>query len=193
VHFVTIPLRKCQTNLGFTLVDLFKITVLNLVVVTSPYLPEEFIQMPQSVLRCSLIFAILTYLLSGCGVSEGGSVAGKGGSVAGSSSSVAGSSSSVAGSSTGENDLGIATVSWTPPTQNTDGSNLGADLAGYRIYYGTSSRDYSNSLEIDNPGLSSFVVEGLAETTWYFVMTAVNASGIESSYSEEVSLSVAIN
>ena len=175
MNFVTIPLRKCQINLEFTLVDLFKITVLNLVVSTSPYLREEFIQMPQSVLRYSLIFTILAYLLSGCGASSGG----EGGSATGSSS--------------GERGLGIATVSWTPPTQNTDGSNLGADLAGYRVYYGTSSRDYSNSLEIDNPGLSSFVVEGLAETTWYFVMTAVNASGIESSYSEEVSLSVRTN
>jgi len=172
VNFVTIPLRKCQINLEFTLVDLFKITVLNLVVSTSPYLREEFIQMPQSVLRYSLIFTILAYLLSGCGAGAGGSEG---------------------GSSTGDKGRGNATVSWTPPTQNTDGSNLGADLAGYRIYYGTSSRDYSNSLEIDNPGLSSFVVEGLAETTWYFVMTAVNSSGVESSYSEEVSLSVRTN
>ena len=127
--------------------------------------------MPQSVIKQSLIFAALICLLSGCG----------------SSGDTSGDSSSSA------RGAGNATVSWTPPTENTDGSVLGADLAGYRVYYGTSSRDYSNSVEIDNPGLSSFVVEGLAETTWYFVMTAVNASGIESSYSEEVSLSVTTN
>ena len=134
--------------------------------------------MPQSVLRYSLILAILTYLLSGCGGGAGG----------GSSDG-----SSISSTGTGDRGLGNATVSWTPPTQNTDGSNLGADLAGYRVYYGTSSRDYNNSLEIDNPGLSSVVVEGLDETTWYFVMTAVNTSGVESSYSEEVSLSVTTN
>jgi hypothetical protein len=128
--------------------------------------------MPQSVIKYSLIFATLAYLLSGCG--GGGSGGGSGGS-----------SSDISGKGAGN-----ATVSWTPPTENTDGSVLGADLAGYRIYYGTSSRDYSNSLEIDNPGLSSFVVEGLDEAIWCFVMTAVNTSGIESSYSEEACLSV---
>ncbi len=36
---------------------------------------------------------------------------------------------------------GTATLSWTPPTQNTDGSPL-TDLAGYRVYWGTSSGNY---------------------------------------------------
>ena len=122
--------------------------------------------MPQSVIKYSLIVAALTTLLSGCGSSGGG-----------------GSSSSGKGP-------GNALVSWMPPTENTDGSDLGADLAGYRIYYGTSSGDYSNTLEIANPGLTSFVVEGLDEATWCFVMTAVNTIGIESSFSEEACLNV---
>ena len=125
--------------------------------------------MPQSVIKYSLIVAALATLLSGCGGSSGG-----------------GGSSDV---SSGKGP-GNATVSWIPPTENTDGSNLGADLAGYRIYYGTSSGDYSNSLEISNPGLSSVVVEGLDEATWCFVMTAVNTIGIESSFSEEACLNV---
>ena len=128
--------------------------------------------MSQSVIKFSLIIATLTSLLSGCGGGGGGSDAGVSDGV-----------------SSGKGP-GSALVSWMPPTQNTDGSDLGADLAGYRIYYGTSSSDYSNSLEIDNPGLSSFVVEGLDEAVWCFVMTAVNTSGIESSYSEEACLSV---
>jgi hypothetical protein len=36
------------------------------------------------------------------------------------------------------NTTGSATVSLTPPAQNTDGSPL-TDLAGMRVYYGTSS------------------------------------------------------
>ena len=125
--------------------------------------------MPQSVIKYSLIVAALATLLSGCGGSSSG-----------------GGSSDV---SSGKGP-GNATVSWIPPTENTDGSNLGADLAGYRIYYGTSSGDYSNTLEIANPGLTSFVVEGLDEATWCFVMTAVNTIGIESSFSEEACLNV---
>jgi len=77
---------------------------------------------------------------------------------------------------------GSATLSWTPPTQNSDGSPLN-NLASYRVYYGTSSGTYPNSLTVNNPGLATLVVEQLTPATWYFVMTAVNASGAESAQS----------
>jgi len=34
--------------------------------------------------------------------------------------------------------------------------------------------------------LSSYLVENLASSDWFFVMTAFNTSGIESAYSAEV-------
>ena len=46
-----------------------------------------------------------------------------------------GDTSSAAGPSPGSSS-GTVTLSWTPPTQNVDGSYL-TDLAGYNIYYGT--------------------------------------------------------
>ncbi len=78
--------------------------------------------------------------------------------------------------------LGSVTLNWTPPTQNTDGSTLD-DLAGYRIYYGVSENEYPNSVTLDNPGLSTFVVENLVPGTYFFVSTAMNAQGVESEYS----------
>jgi hypothetical protein len=82
---------------------------------------------------------------------------------------------------------GSATLSWSPPTANTDGSAL-LDLAGYKVYWGTASHSYSNSVQIDNPGLSSYVVEGLAaSSTYYFAVTAVNSLGVESTLSNEAS------
>lgn len=78
--------------------------------------------------------------------------------------------------------LGSATLTWTPPTQNTDGTPL-TDLAGYRIYYGTSPGNYPNTAAVNNPGVASFVVDGLAPGTWYFVSTTINGAGIESAYS----------
>jgi hypothetical protein len=87
------------------------------------------------------------------------------------------------------NSTGTALMSWTPPTENTDGSQL-RDLAGYRIHYGTSPGSYSTTIDIDNPGLSSYMIEGLANSAWYFAMTAVNASGIESEFSQEVSKTI---
>jgi hypothetical protein len=73
-------------------------------------------------------------------------------------------------------------LSWQPPTQRTDGTPL-VDLAGYRILYGNSPDSYSNRVTLDNAGLTSYVVENLAQGTWYFVMTAFDASGAESDYS----------
>ncbi len=74
---------------------------------------------------------------------------------------------------------GTALISWQPPTENVDNTPL-TDLAGYRIYYGVSSGSYSAPIVIDNPGLSSYLIESLASATWYFSMTAVNSNGIES-------------
>jgi hypothetical protein len=84
---------------------------------------------------------------------------------------------------------GSAMLSWTPPTQNTDGTALN-NLAGYRVYWGTSQGNYTNSTTLSNPGLSSYVVEQLTPATWYFALTAINAAGAESSYSNVASKQV---
>lgn len=84
---------------------------------------------------------------------------------------------------------GSATLSWSPPTQNSDGSPL-TDLAGYRIYFGTSSGYYPNSMTVNNPGLASYVVDQLTPATWHFVVTALNSTGVESPFSNAASKSV---
>ena len=84
---------------------------------------------------------------------------------------------------------GSAMLSWAPPTQNTDGSPLG-DLAGYRIYWGTVQGNLTNSVMLNNPGLTSYVVPELTPATWYFATTAVNSAGAESGLSNIVSKAV---
>jgi Putative Ig domain len=78
--------------------------------------------------------------------------------------------------------LGSVTLDWIPPTENEDGSPL-TDLAGYRIYWGTSSGSYPNSVTINNPGVTSYVVGNLAPGTYEFVATSFNSTGMESTYS----------
>lgn len=85
--------------------------------------------------------------------------------------------------------LGAATLSWNPPVENQDGSPL-TNLAGYRVYYGTSPGNYGTTIQIDNPGVSSYVVENLAPNTYYFASTAFNTDGLESTFSNEVSKTV---
>jgi len=92
------------------------------------------------------------------------------------------SSPSIDGPSTG-----AATLRWLPPTTNEDSSTL-EDLAGYKIYYGTSSDSLPNVITINNPGLSAYVVEGLAENViYYFAIKAIDFSGNESVFSNIVS------
>ena len=81
-----------------------------------------------------------------------------------------------------------ATLTWTPPTQNTDGSAL-TDLAGYRIYYGTASGTYTlGPIDVADPTAVEYVVTGLNnDTTYYFVATSYNSAGTESAYSNEAS------
>jgi hypothetical protein len=78
--------------------------------------------------------------------------------------------------------VGSATLDWTPPTENSDGSPL-TDLAGYKIYYGTSPGNYPNQITINNPGLTTYIVDNLPANTYYFVMTAFNSTSVESGYS----------
>lgn len=84
---------------------------------------------------------------------------------------------------------GAATISWTPPTQNTDGSTIG-NLAGFRVQYGTSAGALTQVIEINNPGLASYVVTGLNSGNWFFAVRAYNNSGAESANSNVVSKTI---
>ncbi len=87
---------------------------------------------------------------------------------------------------------GTATVSWNANTES--------DLAGYKIYYGTSARTgtdpktcglcgYSTSINVGNVTNHAFssLTDGL---TYYFSVSAIDTTGNESSFSGEVSKSI---
>jgi Putative Ig domain len=78
--------------------------------------------------------------------------------------------------------LGSVTLSWTPPTQNEDGSPL-TNLRGYRIHYGTSSSALNATIEIAQAGITTAVIENLAPATWYFAVKAYTTAGVESAFS----------
>ncbi len=79
------------------------------------------------------------------------------------------------------------TIAWSAPTANTDGSTL-KDLAGYKVYVGTSSRKYTS---VQSAGkVTQFTVGPLPAGTYYFCVTSCDSSGNESSFSTEVSTTV---
>jgi len=83
---------------------------------------------------------------------------------------------------------------WTPPTTNVDGSPL-TDLAGYKVYCGNASGNYTiikdTGMLLPTPTeveyLISNVIPGGQDKTWYCVVTAYDDAGNESGYSNEVS------
>jgi hypothetical protein len=86
---------------------------------------------------------------------------------------------------------GSATLSWDPPTTNEDGTPL-TDLAGYKIYYGTSSGNYSQSVDVGK--VTTYTAGNLTEgVTYYFAATAYDISTNESKYSNEVSKTIPLS
>jgi hypothetical protein len=84
---------------------------------------------------------------------------------------------------------GSVTVNWSTPTQNTNGTPL-LNLAGFRIYYGTNANNLSQSAQIANPGVTSYVLANLAPGTWYIGLSDYTASGVESTLSNIASTNV---
>ncbi len=86
---------------------------------------------------------------------------------------------------------GAATLQWTPPTANSDGSTL-VDLSGYKVYQSQTNSAANLQLvaTLTTPGLASYMVEGLSAGTYYFAITAYNSSNLESDYSNLVSVTV---
>jgi hypothetical protein len=114
------------------------------------------------------------------------------GSSTGTSSPTGNTGSGGSGTATGSSVSSSAksvTLNWQAPTQNSNGSTL-TNLAGFKIHYGTASRDYSQVVALDNPGLNRYVVDSLPRGTYYFAITAYNTQGVESAMSGEVETTV---
>jgi hypothetical protein len=83
---------------------------------------------------------------------------------------------------------GQATLIWDPPNKNADGTPLN-DLAGYKVYYGTSSGTYTKVIDIKK--VTTYTINNLADGfTYYFAVTTYDESKNESRYSNEVSKKV---
>ncbi len=89
---------------------------------------------------------------------------------------------------------GLKQISWTPPTQYTDGA-LFTDLSKYRLYYGPNESSLIAVLDIDSGGVSftsytfstaeqaTLAILLSSNSTHVFAMTAINSQNIESSFS----------
>lgn len=64
-----------------------------------------------------------------------------------------------------------ATLSWQPPTQNTDGTNL-TNLAGFRVLYGSSATALNQTIDVPGAGHSTYAVDISVTGTTFFAVKA---------------------
>lgn len=76
---------------------------------------------------------------------------------------------------------GSVTISWD--------ANKESDLAGYKVYFGTQSKNYTDFNDVGS--VTSFKISNLeAGKTYFFAVTAYDNSGNESGFSAEVSANI---
>lgn len=79
---------------------------------------------------------------------------------------------------------GIINISWINNTEE--------DLAGYRIYYGISSGNYPNKIDVGN--VTNYAVPDLKQgVSYFFVLTAYDIYNNESNYSNEISVTIPVS
>jgi hypothetical protein len=84
---------------------------------------------------------------------------------------------------------GVATLSWSPPTKNTNGTPVVA-LAGYHVYYGNLASALTKSVAVSGGNTSSLEISGLPSGTWYFAVAADASDGTQGPQSVIGSLSL---
>jgi len=72
-----------------------------------------------------------------------------------------------------------ATLSWTAPTENTDGTPV-KDLAGYHVSYGTSPGELTKTITVAGATTTTCIISGLSEGTYYFAVVAYTETGTKS-------------
>ncbi len=73
---------------------------------------------------------------------------------------------------------GTATLTWDPVARDAHGGEL-KNLAGYRIFYGTSPRALFTVVVVPDPHATRYVVRDLAPGSWYFAVAAYTTANVE--------------
>ncbi len=83
----------------------------------------------------------------------------------------------------------VPVIRWRAPTHNVDGSRL-HDLSGYWVYFGRKSRHYAHRAKITSADWTRYQPKSLPSGSYFVSVTAVDAQGNESAYSNEIRIRV---
>lgn len=84
---------------------------------------------------------------------------------------------------------GSTTLAWTAPTENENNEPL-ADLAGYKIHCWAAEKQYTNTIEVNDPVTTSYGLEELEPGTYNCAISAVSADGDVSALSNVVAKTI---
>lgn len=84
-----------------------------------------------------------------------------------------------------------AVLSWTAPTQNTDGTPL-TNLSGFSVHWGTSSTALSQSANVPGGAATrTYTVTNLTPGAWFFGARALTSTGAQSALSNVATKTIA--
>ena len=82
-------------------------------------------------------------------------------------------------------------LNWTAPSEREDDTGLSlSEIAGYRIYYGTEAGNYQYQFVVNDGSAEQAQIVGAPSGIYYLVMTTIDVDGRESTYSQEVVLTI---
>jgi hypothetical protein len=86
---------------------------------------------------------------------------------------------------------GSAILSWSAPVTRTDGSSLSmTEIAGYKIYMGSSATNLALLTDVADAYTMKYKVDNLGEGTYYFAVSTYSIEDIESDVSLIVSKTI---
>ena len=82
-------------------------------------------------------------------------------------------------------------LSWVAPAEREDNSGISlSEIAGYKVYYGTSQGQYPNKITINDGTAVGHTFTDFPAGNYYFVVTTLDTNGRESRYSTEVVITI---
>lgn len=91
----------------------------------------------------------------------------------------------------GGGSVGSASIEWLAPSARANGDPLAlAEIAGYRIYYGSVAGLYPDVVDINDSTAEGAELDGVPTGTYFVVVTTVDTEGRESDYSAELEIRI---
>ena len=84
---------------------------------------------------------------------------------------------------------GTVTISWLAPTENEDDSPI-VELAGFAIHYTKKDGQDPVTIYVNDPAVTSYTIENLEPGKYFFSISAIEADGDKSDWSNVVAKTV---